>query len=750
MRRVLKASAMHKRIMLTVLLLSFLIANVPNPCFAAPDDTIVCYNPWQVTTPDTQVIFNLKITNPSIYFFESFSLYTTGLPQNWDASFYMDDREVKVIGIDPGKSVDLTLKVLVPENANPGDYQFQVWASGLHQASSTLTITVEEVSRDINLSGPLLSQTVMAGETASYPVRVENGGDVDEKVFLYANVPAGWLKSFTADSQTISDLALKAGEGRWIVFSTAPPDTAQPGEYSLKVLAVTGDGKYNASLSLNLAVKEVSRGIRLSCPFSSQTLEAGDTVSYPVRVENGGDVDEKVFLYANVPAGWLKSFTADSQTISNLMLQDHESRWITLTVTSPSTAQQGDYLLEVLAVTEDGLFNATLSLEATIVSYYPGDTDYETTIRCPEPWQETPPDTTVNFNLEVVNLSPKYESYFLKIIDLPENWRARFYLGTTEVKAVEIEPNKAVNLILKVDVPRDVAPGDHQFRVKAEGSNTEALKALTISVEKIVRRLELSCPFKSQTALTGKTLSYPIEVQNNGDREERVYLSVNVAAELMNWQTSFVADSQTIDNLVLGSEKSLWILFDVKPPYLVSAGQYSLTIVAVTEDGEFNATLPMTAVIVAYYKLEISGFQPINPKADAGEEIQVTVTVKNAGESPVTRLKLNITAPPTLSNIVITPLDVLSLDPGQSVNFLVRLSPPPETTPGDYVLGIQAVSNEEQTDVGQLIVSITTPIPWYWIGIGITIIATALVVIGIQRLFSRFRIKVRKAKPTPT
>jgi len=735
--------------MLTILLLSFFILTIPNPCFAAPDHTIVCYNPWQVTTPDTQVVFNLNITNPNTYSFESFTLYTTGLPENWDAGFYLNNNEIKVIGLEPGKSAVLTLKVFVPENATARDYQFQVWVSGLYlQASSTLTITVEEVFREINLSSPLLSQAIIASETASYPLEIENGGDAVEKVFLYASVPAGWRKSFTIDGQTISNLTLRAREKRWIVFSATPPDTAQPGGYSLKVLAVTGDGKYNASLSLTLTVDKVPRGISLSCPFSSQRLAAGETTSYPIRVENGGDAVEKVFLYASVPAGWRKSFTIDGQTISNLMLQDRESRWVTFSVTSLSTTQQGDYLLDILAVTEDGRLNATLSLRATIVPYYTGDTSYETTIRCREPWQGTLPDTTVNFNLEVVNLSPKHESYFLKIMDLPKNWRARFYLGTTEVKAVEIEASKAVNLVLKVDVPGDAAPGDYSFCLKAEGSDTDALKALTISVEEIVRQLGLSCPFESQTALTGKSLSYPIEVQNNGDREERIYLSVKVSTELMKWQTSFITDSQTIDNLVLKPGRRVWISFNIKPPYLVSAGQYALTVVAGTEDGEFNATLPLTAVIVAYYRLEISGFQPINPKANAGEEVHITVTVKNTGESPVTRLRLNITAPPTLSNIVVIPLDVLSLDPGLSTNFLVRASPPPETTPGDYVLRIQAVSNEQRTDVGQLIVSIATPIPWYWIGIGITIIATALVVIGIQQLFSRFRIKVRKAKST--
>ena len=464
MRKTLKASVLYERIMLPVLLLSFFISTAPNPCFAAPDaTTIVCYNPWQVTTPGTQVLFNLKITNPDIYFFERFTLSTTGLPENWDASFYMGGKEVRVIGIDPGKSVELTLRVIVPGDATPGDYQFQVWVSWLYQVSSTLTITVKEVPRAINLSGPVVSQIVMAGNTASYPIRVENGGDVDEKVFLYASVPAGWRESFTTDSQTIRELTLRARENRWIVFSTTPLDTAQPGEYSLKVLAITGDGKYNASLSLTLAVKEVSRGIRLSCPLSSQRLAASDTISYPIRVENGGDVDEKVFLYASVPAGWRESFTTDSQTISTLMLQDHESRWVTLSVTSPSAAQQGDYLLYVLVVTEDGRFNATLSLGAAIVPYSSGGTFYETTIKCPEPWQGTPPDTTVDFNLEVVNLSPKHESYFLKIMDLPENWRARFYLETTEVKAVEIESSKAVKLVLKVDVPGDAAPGDYQL-----------------------------------------------------------------------------------------------------------------------------------------------------------------------------------------------------------------------------------------------------------------------------------------------
>jgi len=102
------------------------------------------------------------------------------------------------------------------------------------------------------------------------------------------------------------------------------------------------------------------------------------------------------------------------------------------------------------------------------------------------------------------------------------------------------------------------------------------------------------------------------------------------------------------------------------------------------------------------------------------------------------RLNVNSSAIP---NITVTPLDILALEPKASASFNVRISPDPNLTPGDYLIEVQAESSETKSSVRTIMISISSSIPWFSITIGITIIATALVVIAVQRVVSKLGIK---------
>jgi len=368
--------------------------------------------------------------------------------------------------------------------------------------------------------------------------------------------------------------------------------------------------------------------------------------------------------------------------------------------------------------------------------------EYKAEIEAPEFWQATYPGHIVTFNLEFQNPSPYYDSLFLYIDNppLPENWTASFYVDGKKVKGIDVKPQQTVSLVLKVRIPENATPGDYRFRVQIDGDYVKATKALTVTVESITRKISLSSPFKSQSILTGRSISYPIMITNEGSRNETIFLEVSRSLEMMTWEVSF-----SENQLKLAPKQERWVMLHVKSPVMVKEGNYSMKVIASTQDGKIKAEIQITTRILGSYLLEIVDVQPISLQVYSGEKIDVIVTVKNIGQSPLTNIKLNVSSP-SFSNILVTPLNVLSLEPFEKANFHIRISTSSGLTPGNYVIKVQAKSNEAESSIRSIIVSVMSPIPWFWINTCLTIIATAAAIIAIQKIFSKFQIGLRATK----
>jgi len=362
-----------------------------------------------------------------------------------------------------------------------------------------------------------------------------------------------------------------------------------------------------------------------------------------------------------------------------------------------------------------------------------------TEIKADDYWQVTSPGSTVAFDLRFKNPSAYYDDFFLYVENppLPENWVASFYFDGKKVKGIGVEANQTVNVALLVKVPEDAVPGDYRFRVQFAGRYANATRALTVTVESVLRGISVASPIQSQSILTGRSSSFPILVTNNGLQNETILLMLNRTSELMPWDISF-----SENELTLAPREDRLIMLSIKPPTIVREDYYPINIMASTRDGKVKATTEVTVRILGSYLLEIVGIQPINPQVNSGEKIDVIVTVRNMGESPLTRVRLKVTSG-GISNILITPLDVLVLEPFADVSFYVRLSPNSGLTPGDYVIDVQAESSEVEGGVRAFVVSVTSPVPWFWISIGVTVVATGIAVIVIERLISRFGIALK-------
>lgn len=363
-------------------------------------------------------------------------------------------------------------------------------------------------------------------------------------------------------------------------------------------------------------------------------------------------------------------------------------------------------------------------------------------ILCPKPWQVTEPGGRIAFNLQILNKGSRAEKYLLGLRGLPREWDARFYWEGVEVKAIEVQPLQTVGLILSLNIPKEVSESLVDLRFEAKGEEALYSYALTVSVEHPFRRIALNAPFRSITAMTGENVAYPLEIVNEGDEAEQVYLYVNRTGTTMDWRFSFTLDGKIVESVSLPPRGSAWLFLTATPPYLVKVGSYPLRIFVATADARYNASLGLTANIVGLYSLEVT-FNPINPEVVTGESGEVTVVVRNTGQSPVTSLRLNVTADPSMK-VETIPMDVLSLSPNERASFLLRVSPSLSATEGTHIISVQAVSQEGSFDRRDIPITVKTAIPWHWIEIAVAALAAAIATLGLQRLFSKLRIRLSR------
>jgi len=478
----------------------------------------------------------------------------------------------------------------------------------------------------------------------------------------------------------------------------------------------------------------------IECPDPWQLVFPGDTVTFNLKVKNLGYSYDSYLLEigAPLPENWIINFYLGNKRVKEIGIEPRQSVNLVLQVKIPSDEIPGDYPFTVYANGTYSVANQNLKVTVESILY-----QYKTELYCPLVWQVAYPGDNLTFNLRVRNLTPYHDSYFVYIDDppLPENWTANFYVGNRQAKEIEIDAQQSFDLVLKVEVPRDATIGDRNFRVNFAGVYSNATKALTITVREMLRKIEVTSPFKSETIMTGQSTSYMMMVMNEGKNTEKVFLGVNVSAAMARgWDISF---SQ--DQLVLNEKEGQWVKLNVRPPETARKGTYPIEVIATTEDGEANASIQLFAEVIVDYLLEIVDIQPINPQVTSGDKIEITVVVRNMGLSPISKVRLNVNSS-AISNILVTPLDILAMEPKQSASFRVRLSPNVDATTGDYSISVQASSDEARSSIRVVAVSVVSSIPWFWITIGITVIATALAIIAIQKTVSKYGISIRRKR----
>jgi uncharacterized membrane protein len=144
--------------------------------------------------------------------------------------------------------------------------------------------------------------------------------------------------------------------------------------------------------------------------------------------------------------------------------------------------------------------------------------------------------------------------------------------------------------------------------------------------------------------------------------------------------------------------------------------------------------LNLTTTVTGSYDISLA-LSTYLASTTSGGTTTFTATITNSGYSTLTGVVADITLPEDTWSDTITPVQVGTLGPKESVTFNVAVTTTETTVSGDYMVTIAASSDQVSSDSPQVRVTVSTSTSWGIYGVVIAIIF----VIALVVVFKKFK-----------
>ena len=543
------------------------------------------------------------------------------------------------------------------------------------------------------------SKVAKAGDTVSFDISLSTYSGVSQDGWtgdIYAlaavGLPSGWSAKFYYGSDEITSINGKLGETVTITMDISTTSTTAAGDYYFTFSATGQSG--TASLSLKLQIRAPVRQLEMTSAYPYASKEVGEMLTYPVTITNGGETNEFLTLNATVPTGWSIQFlTADNRIIHGLYLGSGQSQPLTVQFTPSATVGAGTASFNITATSEDSLANATLTLRADI---YQETQKVELTSELP--YLSAKPGETLTYSATIKN-SGSDALFILSALELPEGWTDTFKSGTSKIQSIYLESGASASFTVEVTTPATAEAGSYDLTIRASATDGTASTDLEFrgTITPQHRELSLSSAYPHIFSESGLTISYPVTVSNDGERDEQLNLSA-VAPE--GWKVCYTAADMSgamLKSLYLAAGSTKSLVFEATPPDGAPLGEYAFTLNVVSADGTVSASLALTTNTVAPEgKLSVlSTFTEVT--TEAGKTLSYPITIKNGLSTDTTFLLLVLSEPQNWETVFLsedTEVSRVLLTSGQSIDLVVQTTPPRSVEIGNYTTSIKVESDD--------------------------------------------------------
>jgi uncharacterized repeat protein (TIGR01451 family) len=351
------------------------------------------------------------------------------------------------------------------------------------------------------------------------------------------------------------------------------------------------------------------------------------------------------------------------------------------------------------------------------------------TTRYPEFSAQAGKDVSVDLDLSNQGLPPQRVQ--LGVDGLPSGWKWEIDGGGKPVAAAIAGADSTVDLTLKLTPPAKAENGKPvAFTVSAKGDGQTLnlpMQVTLTSIEPAKLTMEPKLPALRGTAKSA--FDYDVTLKNDGEQDTTVNL---LSKGPDGFQVTFKQGygSQELTSLPLKAGESKDLKVSVQPPDTAQAGQYPVTVAA--SAGDISADTNLLLDITGRPTVSLSGPQGrLSGDATAGQERTFTFTVENTGSAPARDVAMSAT-PPSGWKVTFNPEKIDDIEPGQTANVGVSMTPSTQAIAGDYMVSVRA-NGSGASDSASFRVTVRTSTLWGVTGLAIIGVAALILAFAVAR-----------------
>jgi uncharacterized membrane protein len=278
------------------------------------------------------------------------------------------------------------------------------------------------------------SQSGSKGAALTYTVTVSNTGNDSDTYTLENTDNAGWIKSLSSPSLTIS------GKSSDVVMLSVTIPNAQDGAWDNITVKATSQTNSSITAKDSCAAHVIQGvvGVQISITPENQTGAPGSTLTYTVKVTNGSNGQDNFDLSVSGGAGWNPQISP-----SSLTLAAGASGNSTLSVPVLGEASGGSSV--GISITATSRTNPTVSASASCIASAAVVLGVRLSISPSE--DSGSPGVTLKYTITVTNTGNVVDNYNLAVTD-NSGWNLKLSSSilTISIKGLE-------KIVLDVTIP---------------------------------------------------------------------------------------------------------------------------------------------------------------------------------------------------------------------------------------------------------------------------------------------------------
>jgi len=323
------------------------------------------------------------------------------------------------------------------------------------------------------------------------------------------------------------------------------------------------------------SIAPAQSGTALTCTVPGQKALGGDSVTFPIAIQNNDRDGHTYSLSASSDAGWGLSFLSGGKNVYKVYVPGQQSLTVDLTV-------------QTSAATGIGEKKVTARVDSNPIDLYVDVTSVNHTTDVSAKYSSVVASVgdKILYELHIRNSRPAESDYRLAMTDLPSGWFYRFKedaASTAEISETIVAAGAVKTVALEIMPPYSVSPGDYAFTATVTSPDNDVItKSLALKLKSGADMI-VSTPRLSYDAKPGETFEVDLYVNNAG----RGVALTNVIAETTAPSGWLVTVSPNLTaSIAAGTSGTIRV--KIQPPGNIVASDYPVSIKVKSDQGAKN------------------------------------------------------------------------------------------------------------------------------------------------------------------